>query len=73
VGRDSRVAYLPDGSGYTFSVGKLTELVRQQENKKPKTLTDSHPEEAKALTAWVPEFFDYENRHGITNTATSPW
>ena len=48
-----------------ITYGKLRELVAQ-ENGDVKTITESHPEEAKELTQWVPEFFDYENRHGHT-------
>ncbi len=44
--------------------GQLTELVVQDEKKKVKTLTDSHPEKAKELTKIEPEFFEYKNRHG---------
>ncbi len=46
--------------------GQLTELVRQNEKKQVKTLTDSHPEKAKDLTKTQPEFFEYQNRHGHT-------
>ena len=44
--------------------GKLTELVAQSDPKTVKTITDSHPEEAKKLVAAKPEFFEYKNRHG---------
>ena len=46
--------------------GQLTELVRQNEKKQVKVLTDSHPEKARKLTKTKPEFFEYENRHGHT-------
>lgn len=68
-GSYSSVAVSDDGRNLLanfVTFGKLTELVRQTKSKKPKTLTDSHSEEAKELTEWVPEFFDYENRHGHT-------
>lgn len=68
-GTYSSVAVSNDGTKLLanfVTFGSLTELVRQKDNAKAKTLTDSHPEEAKELTAWVPEFFDYENRHGHT-------
>ena len=45
--------------------GKLPELVAQKKEAL-EIVTDSHPEEAKELTKWKPEFFDYENRHGHT-------
>ena len=48
------------------SYGSLTELIRQNDKGQVKTMTDSHPEEARQLTQWEPEFFDYENRHGHT-------
>lgn len=68
-GSYSSVAVSDDGKHLLanfVTFGRLTELVRQTKNKKPKSLTDSHPDEAKKLTEWVPEFFDYENRHGHT-------
>ncbi len=48
------------------SYGSLLELIRQNERGNVKALTDSHPDEAKKLTQWKPEFFDYENRLGHT-------
>jgi len=68
-GTYSSVAVSDDGKHMLanfVTFGTLTELVRQNEKGKAKTLTDSHPEEAKELTKWVPELFDYENRHGHT-------
>ena len=44
--------------------GQLTELVRQNERKQVKVLTDSHPEKARKLTKTKPDFFEFENRHG---------
>lgn len=49
--------------------GKLTELI-SQDGTTANVLTDSHPEEAVKLTRWMPEFFDYENRHGHTIRGT---
>lgn len=46
--------------------GALPELIRQTDRGKVKTMTSSHPEEAKKLTRWKPQFFDYPNRHGHT-------
>ena len=66
-GTYSSVAVSDDGKRLLanfVTFGSLTELVRQNAKGKGKTLTDSHPEEAKKLTEWKPEFFDYENRHG---------
>lgn len=66
-GTYSSVAVSDDGKRMLanfVSFGSLSELVRQDDKGKARTLTDSHPEEAEKLTKWVPEFFDYENRHG---------
>ena len=68
-GTYSNVAVSDDGKHLLanfVSFGSLTELVRQDAKGNVKTLTDSHPQEAKDLTQWMPEFFDYENRHGHT-------
>ncbi|MEM9827877.1 MAG: prolyl oligopeptidase family serine peptidase [Planctomycetota bacterium] len=46
--------------------GELTELIAQNEKGRVTEVTDSHPEQAKALTQVEPEFFDYKNRHGHT-------
>lgn len=65
-GTYSSVAVNDDGSRMLanyVTFGKLTELVSQNGDDL-KVLTDSHPQEAKDLTQWVPEFFKYENRHG---------
>ena len=65
----SSVAFSNDGNHLLanfVTYGSLTELIRQDKKGKVKVLTDSHPEEAKKLTKWKPEFFDYENRHGHT-------
>ncbi len=45
--------------------GVLTEMIAMNDGK-VETVTDSHPQEAKDLTQWLPEFFNYENRHGHT-------
>jgi len=45
--------------------GELMELVCQNKDEF-KVLTDSHPDEATQLTRWIPDFFEYENRHGHT-------
>ena len=68
-GTYSSVAVSDDGKKLLanfVAYGSLTELIRQNEKGKVKTMTDSHPEEAEKLTKWTPEFFDYENRHGHT-------
>lgn len=48
--------------------GRLRELVAINvgEENGERTLTDSHPDEARKLTKPIPEFFSYENRHGQT-------
>lgn len=64
----SSVAVSDDGKrllGNFVTYGKLTELIAQDKSK-VKTITDSHSEEAAKLTKWMPEFFNYENRHGHT-------
>ncbi len=43
--------------------GALKELVLLRGGE-GKSLTDSHPARAKALTSMTPEFFSFENRHG---------
>lgn len=68
-GTYSSVAVSDDGKRMLanfVTYGDLTELVAQNEKGNVETLTDSHDEEAHALTKWQPEFFDYENRHGHT-------
>lgn len=66
-GTYSNVAVSDDGEKLLaryVTYGQLTELVAQDAKGKVEVLTDSHSDEAKALTQWEPEFFDYENRHG---------
>ncbi len=66
-GTYSTVAVSDDGKRLVanfVAYGNLLELIRQNERGNVKTLTDSHPEEAKKLTQWKPEFFDYTNRTG---------
>ena len=48
--------------------GRLRELVAINVSKEngQRTLTDSHPDEAKKLTKPIPESFSYENRYGQT-------
>jgi dipeptidyl aminopeptidase/acylaminoacyl peptidase len=49
--------------------GTLRELVAidvEAADGEPRTLTDSHPEEAHELTEPVPQYFSFENRHGQT-------
>lgn len=68
-GTFSDVAVSNDGKrmiGNYVTFGQLTELVAQNEKQKATTITDSHPEETKALVEVEPEFFEYENRHGHT-------
>ncbi|PQO46081.1 prolyl oligopeptidase family serine peptidase [Blastopirellula marina] len=68
-GNFSDVAVSNDGKrmiGNYVTFGELTELVAQNEKNQVTTITDSHPEEAKALVEVEPEFFEYENRHGHT-------
>lgn len=67
-GTYSSVAVSDDGKRMLanfVTFGKLTELIGMADGD-VKTITDSHPQEAKDLTKWVPEFFNYENRHGHT-------
>ncbi|MEM7784170.1 MAG: prolyl oligopeptidase family serine peptidase, partial [Planctomycetota bacterium] len=54
--------------------GQLTELVAQSSDGEMKTLTDSHPNEAKELTKIEPEFFEYKNRlgHSISGMMFTP-
>ncbi|MEW4454481.1 prolyl oligopeptidase family serine peptidase [Bremerella sp. JC817] len=68
-GTFSDVAVSNDGKrmiGNYVTFGELTELVAQNEKEKVTTITDSHPDEAKAMVEIEPEFFEYENRHGHT-------
>ncbi|GAA4425610.1 S9 family peptidase [Bremerella cremea] len=68
-GTFSDVAVSNDGKrmiGNYVTFGELTELVAQNEKGKVTTITDSHPDEAKAMVEIEPEFFEYENRHGHT-------
>ncbi|MCA9290456.1 MAG: prolyl oligopeptidase family serine peptidase [Phycisphaerales bacterium] len=63
----SGVAVSDDGTralANFVTYGRLRELVSIPPDGEMKTLTDSHPEEAKTLTAATPEFFTYRNRHG---------
>lgn len=67
-GTYSSVAVSDDGKRMLsnfVTFGTLTELICQDSDTRT-TLTDSHPEEAVALTKWMPEFFQYENRLGHT-------
>ena len=45
--------------------GQLRELIASKDGK-VEVVTDSHPEKAEEVTQVVPEFFDFENRHGHT-------
>ena len=69
-GNYSNVSISQDGTKMLANYstfGKLRELVRVNQNAKKntfKTLTDSHPSEAKKITKPTPEFFTYKNRHG---------
>jgi len=67
-GRLSSIAIGPDGArllGRFEAYGRLGELVAiDVPSGTQKDLTDSHPQEARDLTAAVPEFFHFENRHG---------
>ena len=66
-GTYSSVAVSNDGQRMVANFvryGKLTELIAQDGKKAVRQVTDSHPEKAKELTKFIPEFFEYENRHG---------
>jgi dipeptidyl aminopeptidase/acylaminoacyl peptidase len=68
-GTYSSVAVSNDGKRLLsnfVTYGKLTELIRQDDNQQVETLTDSHTEIAKHFTKTKPDFFDYKNRHGHT-------
>lgn len=68
AGTYSSIAVSDDGKRMLanyVTFGKLVELLAQ-DGDKVKVVTDSHSEEAVKLTKWVPEFFEYENRHGHT-------
>jgi len=63
-------AMSPDGQNYlaTFvDFGTLRELVAfSRDSEQHTTLTDSHTDEARAITEPSPEYFTYKNRHGQT-------
>jgi dipeptidyl aminopeptidase/acylaminoacyl peptidase len=66
-GTHSMVAVDPTGTRVMANYadfGSPTELVVSDGAGETKTLTDSHPPEAHALTEPAPEYFVYENRHG---------
>ncbi len=66
-GTYSSVAVSNDGKRLLsnfVTYGKLVELIRQDDKQDVETLTDSHTDIAKHFTKTVPEFFEYENRHG---------
>ena len=68
-GTYSGVAVSDDGKKLLanyVTYGALPELIRQNDQGKVKTMTSSHPDEAKKLTRWKPQFFEYPNRHGHT-------
>lgn len=68
AGTYSAVAVSDDGKkllGNFVTYGKLTELIAQ-DGDEVKVVTSSHSDEATELTQWMPEFFNYENRHGHT-------
>ena len=68
-GTYSGVAVSDDGKRVLanyVTYGALPELIRQNDQGKVKTMTSSHPDEAKKLTRWKPQFFEYPNRHGHT-------
>ncbi|HMO14001.1 MAG TPA: prolyl oligopeptidase family serine peptidase [Pirellulaceae bacterium] len=68
-GNYSSVAVSDDGTklvGNFVTYGNLPELLVQNQRGRARLVTESHPAETKKLTAWMPEFFDYENRHGHT-------
>ena len=65
-GTYSSVAVSNDGKRLVsnfVTYGKLIELITQ-DGDKVETLTDSHTELVKHFTQTIPEFFEYENRHG---------
>ncbi len=66
----SSPAMSPDGENYlaTFvDFGTLRELVAFEHDSQEHTaLTDSHTDEARAITEPTPEYFTYQNRHGQT-------
>ena len=68
AGNYTSVAVSPDGTKVLANFvkfGQMRELVViDSEADIQKTITDSHPETANKLVEPVPEFFDYENRHG---------
>lgn len=66
-GTYSSVAVSNDGGRMLanfVTYGQLSETICQDGDQKPKSLTDPHSELAKHFTQTVPEFFEYENRHG---------
>ncbi|MFK7821942.1 MAG: prolyl oligopeptidase family serine peptidase [Planctomycetaceae bacterium] len=68
-GTYSSVAVSNDGKRLLsnfVTYGKLTELIRQDDDQQMETLTDSHTDIAKHFTKTKPEFFHYRNRHGHT-------
>ena len=69
-GSYSSPAMSPDGENYlaTFvDFDTLRELVSfEHDAEDHTTITDSHTEEARAITEPSPEYFTYENRHGQT-------
>ncbi|MCR9216943.1 MAG: prolyl oligopeptidase family serine peptidase [bacterium] len=66
----SSPAMSPDGENYLASFvdfGTLRELVAyEHDSEEHVTITDSHTDEARAITEPSPEYFTYENRHGQT-------
>ncbi|MCR9293311.1 MAG: prolyl oligopeptidase family serine peptidase [bacterium] len=66
-GNFSSVAVSNDGNrmiGNFVRYGQLTELVAQDGKSRVQQVTNSHPDKARELTKIVPEFFEYQNRHG---------
>lgn len=66
-GNFSNVAVSNDGNrmmGNFVRYGQLTELVAQDGKNRVRQITDSHPDKARELTKIVPQFFEYQNRHG---------
>jgi dipeptidyl aminopeptidase/acylaminoacyl peptidase len=63
-------AMSPDGQNYLASFvdfGTLRELVAfEHDSDDHRALTDSHTDEARAITEPTPEYFTYQNRHGQT-------
>lgn len=66
----SAPAMSPDGQNYLASFvdfGTLRELVAfEHASDDHRALTDSHTDEARAITEPTPEYFTYQNRHGQT-------